>query len=56
MNSTQHVIMGVLLNIVLFPWTTRADGKITPAAAHFYRENVAPFLAEPIRQLMSTGI
>jgi hypothetical protein len=33
--------MGVLLNIVLFPWTTRADDKITPAEAQFYREKVA---------------
>jgi len=54
--SKQHLTIGVLLNIVLFPWTTRADDKLTPAAAQFNRENVAPFLAEPIRQLMSTGI
>ena len=46
MKSKQHLIMGVLLNIVLFPWTTRADDKITPAAAQFYREKVAPILAE----------
>jgi hypothetical protein len=48
--SKQHLIIGVLLNIVLFPWTTRADDKITPAAAQFYREKVAPILAEPIRK------
>jgi hypothetical protein len=48
--------MGVFLNVVLFPWTTRAGDNITPAAAHFYRETVAPFLAEPIRHFMSTGI
>ena len=38
--------MGVLLSIVLFPCTTSADDTITPAAAQFYRENVAPVLAE----------
>jgi hypothetical protein len=48
--------MGLLLDIVLFPWTTRSDDKLTPAAAQFNRENVAPVLAEPIRQIMSTGI
>jgi hypothetical protein len=48
--------MGVLIDILLFPWTPRTDVNITPAAANFYRENVAPFLAEPIGQFMSTGI
>ena len=56
MNSKQHLIIGVLLNIVLFPRTTRAGDTLTPAAAHFFRDNVASLLAAPIRQIMSTGI